>query len=528
MKFAFTDKRIFVTGHRGLVGSAIVRRLASESCRVITASRDELDLRHPDQVDVFFANEAPDLVIHAAGTVGGIQANATRPADFLYDNTLMHATVLHSAWRHGVEKLLYLGSSCIYPRECPQPISETALLSGPLETTNEAYAIAKISGVLACRAYRRQHGCNFISAMPTNLYGPNDNYDLVDSHAVAALIRRFHEARQSEQETVTVWGTGQATREFLHVDDLADACVFLMHHYDEEEPINVGTGKDIAIAELAEIVRTVVYPDASIDYDASRPDGHPRRRLDVSRIHGLGWQHAIKLKDGIESTYEWFRQELAVSNSILQAQTMPPKPMPTVAASMSNDSPKRALITGITGQDGSYLAELLLEKGYHVWGMIRRASLFNTQRIDHIYQDPHEDDVRLRLCYGDLSDASSINTIIEDIQPHEIYNLGAQSHVKVSFEIPEYTGDVTGLGTLRILECVRSLGLDCRVYQASSSELYGKATEVPQTETTRFYPRSPYAAAKAYAFHVTRNYRESYDMFAVNGILFNHESPRRG
>ena len=528
MTTSIVNKRVLVTGHQGLVGSALLRRLRRESCSLITATRAEVDLRDQREVDAFFASEKPDLVIHAAGTVGGIHANSSRPADFLYDNTMMHATVLHSAWRHGVEKLLYLGSSCIYPRDCEQPIDESALLSGPLESTNEAYAISKISGVLACRAYRRQHGCNFISAMPTNLYGPNDNFDPLESHVVAALIRKFHDAREQGRKAVTIWGTGTATREFLHVDDLADACVFLMEQYEAEEAINLGTGEATAIADLAEIVRTVVYPDASIDYDATRPDGHPRRHLDVSRIHQLGWRHSIALRNGIESTYDWYRSEIAAANADSPGEENRPTPATTPAVAMTNDLPKRALITGITGQDGSYLAELLLSKGYHVWGMIRRASLFNTQRIDHIYQDPHEDDVRLRLCYGDLSDASSINTIIEEIQPHEIYNLGAQSHVKVSFEIPEYTGDVTGLGTLRILECVRSLGLDCRVYQASSSELYGKATEVPQSETTRFYPRSPYAAAKAYAFHVTRNYRESYNMFAVNGILFNHESPRRG
>jgi GDPmannose 4,6-dehydratase len=373
--------------------------------------------------------------------------------------------------------------------------------------------------------------------MPSNLYGPNDNFDLDDAHVLPALIRKFHEARQSDVSEVVVWGSGTPKREFLHVDDLADACHFLLENYDDELPINIGTGHEVSIRELAEAVQTVVYPDARIVYDRQKPDGNPRRLLDVDRIHALGWQHSTQLIDGIRSTYNWYQQQLSGKDVSPSRSATPIFREPTDRATsetndrenpMPNDKPKRALITGITGQDGSYLAELLLAKGYHVWGMVRRASLFNTQRIDHIYQDPHEEDVRLRLCYGDLGDASSINTIIKNIEPDEIYNLGAQSHVKVSFEVPEYTGDVTGLGMLRILEAVRGNGMSSRIYQASSSELFGKAVEIPQSESTPFYPRSPYAAAKAYAFHITRNYRESYGMFAVNGILFNHESPRRG
>jgi GDP-L-fucose synthase len=298
---------IFVTGHRGMVGSALVRRLTRAGFTdILTASRQEVDLRDQAAVDAWFDAHRPSYVIHAAGTVGGIHANRARPADFLYDNLMIHATVLHAACSVDVAKLLYLGSSCIYPRDCPQPIREEYLLTGPLETTNDAYAIAKIAGLKSCDAYRRQFGCNFISAMPTNLYGPNDNYDLANSHVLPALIRKFHDARMNGTAEVTVWGSGRPMREFLHVDDLADACLFLMDHYDEDTTVNVGTGEDLTIRELAALVRDIVYPAAEIVFDANMPDGTPRKLLDVSRIHALGWRHRIELREGIASAYEWF------------------------------------------------------------------------------------------------------------------------------------------------------------------------------------------------------------------------------
>jgi GDP-L-fucose synthase len=298
---------IFVSGHRGMVGSAIIRRLARDGFdHILTATRQQLDLRDQAAVDAWFDEHRPAYVIHAAGTVGGIHANNSRPADFLYDNLMIHATVIHAACRTSVEKLLYLGSSCIYPRDCPQPIREEYLLTGPLEKTNEAYAIAKIAGLKSCEAYRRQYGCNFISAMPTNLYGPNDNFDLTSSHVVPALIRKFHECRASGGGQVVVWGSGSPRREFLHVDDLADACLFLMDNYDEMQTINVGTGEDLTIGELAMLVRDVVCPAAEIVFDAKMPDGTPRKQLDVSRLHGLGWRHRIPLREGIAAAYEWF------------------------------------------------------------------------------------------------------------------------------------------------------------------------------------------------------------------------------
>ncbi|HQT94560.1 MAG TPA: GDP-L-fucose synthase [Thermoanaerobaculaceae bacterium] len=303
------NARIYVAGHAGLVGSAIVRRLQAEGfTNVLTASRAELDLRDQAAVDRWFGANRPEYVFLVAGTVGGILANSTRPAEFIYDNMMIHATVVQAAYREGVKKLLYLGSSCIYPRECPQPMKEEYLLTGPLEPTNEPYAVAKIAGIKLCQAYRRQYGCDFISAMPTNLYGPGDNFDLESSHVLPALIRKFHDAKTAGRFEVVVWGTGAPRREFLHVDDLADACLFLMERYDEDIHLNVGTGEDLSIRELAEMVAAVVYPEGRLVFDASKPDGTPRKLLDVSRLHALGWRHRIELRAGIEATYSWFRE----------------------------------------------------------------------------------------------------------------------------------------------------------------------------------------------------------------------------
>ena len=303
---------VFVAGHRGLVGSAVVRRLEVEGFTdVRTVSREALDLRHQSAVDAWFDEERPRYVFLVAGTVGGIHANSTRPAEFLYDNLMIHGTVVQAAHRIGVEKLLYLGSSCIYPRLANQPITEEALLGGPLEPTNEGYALAKIVGIKLCETYRRQYGNDFISAMPTNLYGPGDNFDLEDGHVLPALMRRFHEAQEAGLAEVEVWGTGDARREFLHVDDLADACLFLMDHYSEAGHVNVGTGVDLTIRELAEAVRDLVYPEADLAFDTSRPDGMPRKVLDVSRLTDLGWTASTGLAEGLASTYEWFTAALA-------------------------------------------------------------------------------------------------------------------------------------------------------------------------------------------------------------------------
>jgi len=357
--------RIYVAGHRGLVGSAIVRALGKAGhAQLLTATREQLDLRDQAAVNYWFKANRPDYIFLVAGTVGGIWANSTRPAEFIYDNLMIHATVVHAAHLYKVKKLLYLGSSCIYPRECPQPMREEYLLGNYLEPTNEPYAIAKIAGIKLCQSYRSQYGCNFISGMPTNLYGPNDNFDLISSHVLPALIRKFHlaklatrgdwEALQKDEalfgpippdlkysfgipddfasqqgssnpapssispssvvrplssgrpSSVVIWGTGIARREFLHADDLAEACLFLMHHYEEPLHVNIGVGEDLSIIELAGLVRDIVYPEAEIVFDSTKPDGTPQKLLDSSRINKLGWKPKITFEEGVKSTYTWY------------------------------------------------------------------------------------------------------------------------------------------------------------------------------------------------------------------------------
>jgi GDP-L-fucose synthase len=304
--FDLNGKRVFVTGHAGMAGSAIMRRLERENCDIIYAPRRELDLRNSEEVDRFVAQAKPDAVFVAAGKVGGIRANSAFPADFIADNLAIALNTIRSAHRHGVKKLVYLGSSCIYPREAPQPMKPDMLLSGPLEPTNQWYAVAKIAGIKMCEAYRKQYRADFVSVMPTNLYGPGDNYHPEDSHVPAALVRRFHEAKISGAESVLVWGTGAPQREFLAVDDLADACVFVMKSYSDLEFLNVGTGEDIAIAAFARLIAEVVGFRGKINFDTSRPDGAPRKLLDVSRINALGWRATIPLREGLQRMYADF------------------------------------------------------------------------------------------------------------------------------------------------------------------------------------------------------------------------------
>jgi GDP-L-fucose synthase len=304
--FDLAGRRVFVAGHRGMAGSAVVRRLARESCEILTVDRCEVDLTRQADVEDWMATHRPDVVVVAAARVGGILANSTYPAEFIRDNLMIEANVIDSAWRVGVAKLLLLGSSCIYPKLAPQPIPEEALLSGPLETTNEWYAIAKIAGIKLCQAYRRQYGCDFISAQPTNLYGTGDNFDLNASHVIPALMRKLHEARQRGDDKIVIWGTGTPLREFLHVDDLADAMVFLLGHYSGESHINIGTGEEISIRDLATTIAEVVGFTGSFVYDSSKPDGTLRKLLDVSRLSELGWKAGTPLKAGLRSTYDWY------------------------------------------------------------------------------------------------------------------------------------------------------------------------------------------------------------------------------
>jgi GDP-L-fucose synthase len=300
--------KTFVAGHRGMVGSAIVRRLKAEGfSNLLARDHSKLNLADESAVAKFFAEERPTIVIVAAAKVGGIKANNDFPVEFLLENLQIQNNVIRSAYESGVRKLLFLGSSCIYPKFAPQPIPETALLSGPLESTNEAYAIAKIAGIKLSQAYNREYGANFISALPTNLYGPNDNFDLETSHVLAALIRKAHEAKVRRDKKLTVWGTGKPRREFLHVDDLASSCLLLLEKYDSPEIINVGCGEDISIRELSELICEVVGFDGELAWDTSKPDGTPRKLLDVTKLRGLGWKPAIPLRDGIARTYEWFR-----------------------------------------------------------------------------------------------------------------------------------------------------------------------------------------------------------------------------
>ena len=306
MTYDLTGKRIWVAGHRGMVGGAVVRRLASEGCEIITAGRDVVDLVNQKAVDDWMAMSKPDVIVLAAAKVGGIHANATSPVDFLYENLMIESNVLHAAHEANVERLLFLGSSCIYPKFAIQPIHETSLLTGALEPTNEWYAIAKIAGLKLVQAFRKQHGRDWISAMPTNLYGPGDNYDLTTSHVLPALLRKFHKAKESGDTEVVVWGTGTPLREFLHCDDLADALVFLLRSYSGDDHINVGSGVEVTIKELAETVAEVVGCDAVLTWDTSKPDGTPRKLMDSSRLHALGWNNARDLKKGIAQTYaDW-------------------------------------------------------------------------------------------------------------------------------------------------------------------------------------------------------------------------------
>ncbi len=311
MAKAEKSDKVYVAGHRGLVGSAIVRSLERNGyTNIIGRTHAKLDLTEQAAVRQFFASERPDVVVLAAAKVGGINANNTAPAEFAYENMQIQCNVIHCCHQYGVKKLLFLGSSCIYPRMAPQPIPESALLTGPLEETNEAYAIAKISGLEMCKFYKRQYGDDFISCMPTNLYGPHDNYELQGSHVLPAMIRKFHEAKVNGAPSVELWGTGSPLREFLYVDDMADACVFLLENYDGEEHVNIGTGKELSIRELAELVKKTVGYEGEIVWNSSMPDGTPRKLCDVSKLHSLGFYHKVELEEGVKLAYDWFKENI--------------------------------------------------------------------------------------------------------------------------------------------------------------------------------------------------------------------------
>jgi GDP-L-fucose synthase len=310
--FDLAGKRVWVAGHRGMVGSALVRRLEREACEIVTATRQELDLRRQSDVEDWMRLTKPDAVFVASATVGGIKANMTRPAEFLYDNLILEANIIHGAHLTGVKKLMFLASSCIYPRAAPQPMNEDSILTGALEPTNEAYSVAKLAGIKMCEFYRRQYGCDFISALPTNLYGLNDNFDPDGSHVIPGLIVRTHEAKLRRPASLTIWGSGNPRREFLHVDDAADACVYIFERYSDAGPINIGTGSDVSVRELATMIAETVGYTGPIDYDRDKPDGMPVKRLDIARLTALGWQATIPLREGLVDTYDWFLSQAEI------------------------------------------------------------------------------------------------------------------------------------------------------------------------------------------------------------------------
>lgn len=313
LAFPLTDKRVFVAGHGGMAGGAIVRRLSSENCEILTVARRDLDMTRQKDVEEWMAAARPDAVFLAAAKVGGIQANNTRPAEFLYDNLAIETNIVHAAYRVGVKKLLFLGSSCIYPRGAEQPMKEEALLTGTLEPTNEAYAVAKIAGIKLCQAYRKQYGCDFVSAMPTNLYGPGDRYDLTQGHVVAALIMKVHAAKAKGEDSIVIWGTGTPRREFLFTEDLADGLVFMMKNYSDQGHLNLGTGVDITIRELAETVAKVAGWSGGFVYDRDKPDGVPRKVMDVRRLAALGWRAKTPFEDGMRQAYDWYAEHVAAA-----------------------------------------------------------------------------------------------------------------------------------------------------------------------------------------------------------------------
>ena len=538
------NRRVLVTGGAGFLGRHVCERLKLfRPAQLIVPRSREYDLRDASVVRALFRQERPDTVIHLAAVVGGIGANRQNPGRYFYDNASMAIHLLEEARQAGVEKFVSLGTICAYPKHTPVPFREDELWNGYPEETNAPYGLAKKMLLVQGQAYRQQYGFNAVTLFPVNLYGPGDNFDPASSHVIPALIRKAVEAREAGRDTIEVWGTGNASREFLFVRDAAEAIVAAADKYDGADAVNVGCGEEIAIRDLVTLICELCQFKGEIRWDTSKPDGQPRRCLDTSRAKDLfGFEATTSFRAGLVETIAWYeehRRELDVNDAAGSEVSMavpahsPAESDASPAVAASSDPPnetRRAFITGITGQDGSYLAELLLEKGYEVHGLVRRSSTFNTSRIDHIYCDPHESGSRLFLHYGDLTDGQNITNLVLDVAPHEIYNLGAQSHVRVSFDQPVYTLDAVGVGALNVLEAARQLNRrqEVRVYQASSSEMYGAVVESPQTEQTPFAPRSPYACAKVYAFHQTVNYREAYGLFACNGILFNHESPRRG
>ena len=585
------DRRIIVTGGAGFLGMHVCDALQKFSPEDVFVPRSaDHDLRSPVAVKDMLEKKKPHVVLHLAAVVGGIGANRNNPGRYFYDNATMAIHLMEESRLAGVEKFISAGTICSYPKHTPVPFREEDLWNGYPEETNAPYGLAKKMLLIQGQAYREQYGFNAITLLPVNLYGPYDNFDPDSSHVIPALVKKALEAREEGRESIEVWGSGQASREFLFVRDAAEAIAIAADKYNEAEPVNIGSGHEITIRELVSLICELCEFKGDIRWDSSKPDGQPRRCLDTSRARdAFGFEASTSLREGLIETIAWYEQQhLKKSQQRPQLSIAKPKVVDQNGSSKSANGsngngnghahgngngnghvngngngngkgksainalfrnsksqklhefkanepasasrPKCALITGITGQDGSYLAELLLKKGYDVHGLVRRSSTFGTERIDHLYEDPQVPHKQLFLHYGDLTDAQNVMNVVLDNEPDEIYNLGAQSHVRVSFDLPSYTVDSVAMGTLHILEAARQLNKrkEVRVYQASSSEMYGDVVESPQTEKTPFRPQSPYACAKVFAHYQTINYRNAYNLFASNGILFNHESPRRG
>lgn len=501
--------KIFLTGGTGMVGRNVLEHPSAGSHEIYAPTRQEVDLEN--YVAVFEAMERfkPDVVIHTAGLVGGIQANSSAMFDFMQKNILMGLNVVGAAKKLGVERLINLGSTCMYPDKAPQPLKEEYLLTGPLEPTNEGYAIAKTTIQRACQyANKENPKLKYKTYIPCNLFGRWDHFDPEKSHLLPAIIRKIHLASQKNNFNIEIWGNGTPKREFMDAADLADFIFYSLDCFDSVPSVmNVSSGVDFSISDIyKQIAKVILSPSdfAKVEfvYDTSRPNGMARKLTDVTLQTKLGWSPKTSFEDSIHKSYEFFKDS---------------------QNKMSATQQKTALITGVTGQDGSYLAEFLLEKGYKVIGMARRNSQPQHAWLAGIYAHPNFVPV-----FGNMQDAASLWQILGKYQPDEIYNLAAQSHVRVSFDTPEETFDVVAMGTLRLLNAARTICPKARIYQAGSSEQFGFNPERPQNESTSFMPASPYACAKVAAHNICVNYREAYKMFISVGILHNHESPRRG
>ena len=532
--------KILLTGGTGMVGKNILEHPSAKNHTIFAPKRSEMNLLNQQEVRQVFSAFKPDLVIHAAGKVGGIQANSNAMFEFMSENIQMGLNVVLAARETGVENFINLGSTCMYPKDSPQPMREEYLFTGTLEPTNEGYAIAKTATQRACEYTVKEKGWNYKTYIPCNLFGRHDHYDSTTSHLLPAIIKKIHKLKEDiavqrayEKEygnliyisenitspnrsfSIPIWGSGKPRREFMDASDLADFIFFSITTPERfksvPDVINVSPGIDYSISEIYTLVCNVLVGlDQEIvqKFDLSKPDGMFRKLSDVTKLNQLGWKPPTAFNTTVRNAYKDYLSKD-------EGQDMKEAEMGL--------KQKCALITGVNGQDGSYLAELLLEKGYKVVGMVRRTSQPNTGLLESCLKSPN-----FQLVYGNMQDANSLWTIIGEHRPDEIYNLAAQSHVRISFDCPEETFDVVAMGTLRLLNAAKAIVPDVKFYQAGSSEQFGSNPESPQNEKTTFMPASPYACAKVAAHNICTNYRESYGMFISVGILHNHESPRRG